>query len=286
MKSLVARALGGFALSAALALSACSERATSAPGVAAAPGASAVTPAAIADTDAPALGPLPRGAEGALIAYGRNIFHDTAGSVGKYIRAGMSCEACHLDAGTKAHAGSLRGTYAEFPQYNRRSKHFITLQDRLAECFLYSMNGTPPAYSSREMIALTAYIAYLSRGASVGRGFTGQGLVNFKPDRAPSLTSGANVYGRRCAACHGAAGQGGASYPPLWGAKSFNNGAGMHRLTTMSAFVRYNMPYGGPPNALSKQEAYDVSAFVLSHPRPKFDKARLIAFPAQRAGTF
>jgi cytochrome c len=54
----------------------------------------------------------------------------------------------------------------------------------------------------------------------------------------------------------------------------------------MSAFVRYNMPYGGPPNVLSKQEAYDVSAFVLSHPRPHFDKTRLISFPAQQAGTF
>ena len=94
------------------------------------------------------------------------------------------------------------------------------------------------------------------------------------------------MYGRRCSACHGASGRGLAIYPALWGAKSFNDGAGMHRLTTMSAFVRYNMPYGGPPNVLSKQEAYDVSAFVLSHPRLKFDKTRSISFPPQRAGKF
>ena len=31
-------------------------------------------------------------------------------------------------------------------------------------------------------------------------------------------------------------------YPPLWGAKSFNDGAGKNRLVTMSALVRYNMP--------------------------------------------
>jgi thiosulfate dehydrogenase len=60
----------------------------------------------------------------------------------------------------------------------------------------------------------------------------------------------------------------------------------MHRLTTMSAFVRYNMPFGSPPNTLSKQQAYDVSAFVLSHPRPKFDKKRTIVFPPQEADTF
>ena len=77
-----------------------------------------------------------------------------------------------------------------------------------------------------------------------------------------------------------------AIYPPLWGAKSFNSGAGMHRIATMAAFVRYNMPYGGPANVLSKQAAYDVSAFILSHKRPSFDRTRSIAFPPQSAATF
>ncbi len=235
----------------------------------------------------PAPGPLPTGAEGALIAYGRDIIENTHRDVGRYAKAGMSCEACHLAAGTRAHAGSFRGIYATFPQWNKRAHRFITLQDRLAECFLYSMNGTPPAYSSREMIALTAYIAFLSRGAPVGVGFPGQGFVNFTPDRAPSVAAGSAIFTQRCASCHGADGQGkGGAFPPLWGPKSFNGGAGMHRLTTMSAFVRYNMPYGAPPDTLSKQDAYDVSAFVLSHPRPTFNKSRSIAFPAQRADTF
>lgn len=236
--------------------------------------------------DAIPIPPLPAGAEGDLIVYGRNIIHDTPRFAGKYISAGMSCEACHLNGGTKAHAGSFMGIYALFPQYNRRSKHFITLQDRLAECFLYSMNGTPPAYTSHEMIALTAYIAYLSRGATVGRGYAGQGYEDIKPSAAPSIASGAKLYGQRCAACHGAGGGGVAIYPPLWGPKSFNDGAGMHRLRTMSAFVRYNMPFGAPPNSLSAQDAFNVSAFILSHSRPKFDKGRLIAFPAKEARTF
>jgi len=46
------------------------------------------------------------------------------------------------------------------------------------------------------------------------------------------------------------------------------------------------MPYGSPPDTLSKQEAYDVSAFVLRHPRPKFDKTRMIAFPPVPAKLF
>ena len=230
--------------------------------------------------------PIPTGREGELISYGREIVEHTRETMGAHVRAGMSCEACHMEAGTKAHAGSFRGIYANFPQYNKRSDHFITLQDRLAECFLYSMNGTPPAYSSHEMIALTAYIAYLSRGAKIGTGFKGQGYEDFSPEREPSADAGAKVYAARCESCHQADGQGTAAFPPLWGPKSFNALAGMHRLTTMSAFVRYNMPYGSPPNTLSKQEAYDVSAYVLSHPRPAFEKDREITFPGQKANTF
>lgn len=252
------------------------------------PSAVAATAAAAGDAaTVDATAPFPTGAEGALVAYGHDIITKTPALMGPYVGAGMSCEACHNAAGRKAHAGSFLGIYAKFPQWNKRSHRFITLQDRLAECFLYSMNGRPPAYDSREMIALTAYIAFLSRGAKVGAGFAGQGLVAIEPDHAPSTTVGAALYGQKCAACHGADGSGNhGAFPPLWGAKSFNGGAGMHRLKTMAAFVRYNMPYGGAPNALSAQEAYDVSAYVLSHERPKFAAARPISFPPEPASHF
>jgi hypothetical protein len=48
-----------------------------------------------------------------------------------------------VNGGTVARGGTFVGTYARFPQWNKRSKRVIALQDRLAECFLYSMNGTP-----------------------------------------------------------------------------------------------------------------------------------------------
>ena len=32
--------------------------------------------------------------------------------------------------------------YGRFPQWNSRAHRVIALQDRIAECFLYSMNGT------------------------------------------------------------------------------------------------------------------------------------------------
>lgn len=244
-----------------------------------------VTIGATSPSFAPA--PLPTGPEGQLIAYGKAIIQQTQKHAGAYtVTAATTCEACHLAAGTKAHGGSLVGVYAKFPQWNQRSGRFIALQDRLAECFLYSMNGRPPAFDSREMIALTAYIAYLSRGTPVGAGAPDQGFIPVAAPAAPNAARGGVVYNAKCSACHAADGSGGGSFPPLWGPKSFNGGAGMHRPATMAAFVRYNMPFGAPPNTLTAQQAVDVSAFILSRPRPTFDATRPIEFPAQPASFF
>jgi thiosulfate dehydrogenase len=57
----------------------------------------------------------------------------------------------------------------------------------------------------------------------------------------------------------------------VWGAESFNDGAGMHRIQKMAAFVKQNMPKNSP-GILSNQEAFDVSAFIHSKPRPTLDQ--------------
>ena len=276
----VSVALGFVALVGINACSSNSVNASSATGAAA-------TSAANVDRALSTPQPLPGGAYGNLVRYGRDIIENTKKDMPGNVGAAMSCEACHIAAGTKPHGGSYVGIFAEFPQWNKRSKRFISLQDRLAECFLYSENGRPPAYSSREMEALTAYIAWLSRGQPVGKKVTGQGLIAFDPDHTPSASDGAQVYAQKCSSCHGSDGSGeGGHYPPLWGSTSFNEGAGMHRMNTMAAFVRYNMPYGAAPNTLSKQESYDVSAFVLSHKRARFNKTQMIQFPGKPAAFY
>jgi thiosulfate dehydrogenase len=147
------------------------------------------------------------------------------------------------------------------------------------------MNGTPPSPNSREIVAMTAYIAWLSRGAAVGQGFPGQGFVAVHAPRPPDVTAGAKTYAAQCSACHGADGAGNAAakFPPLWGPTSFNDGAGMN--TKMAAFVKANMPLGRG-GSLSDQEAVDVSAFVLSHSRPHFEADRTITFPPEPASFF
>jgi len=229
---------------------------------------------------------IPAGAPGDLIRYGRELILNTRAHMRPYVVANMDCAACHVAGGTKPKGESFVGIYGQFPQWNARAHRMITLQDRLAECFLYSMHGKPPAYNSREMTALVAYIAYLSRGTPVGATpAPGVKLTKFAPPQPVSAERGAGLYAQRCAACHGANGAGSAAFPPLWGAASFNSGAGMHRLWTMAAFVRYNMPQNAP-GTLTAQQAYDVSAYVLSHARPRFEGARPIAFPPRPAKYF
>ena len=71
----------------------------------------------------------------------------------------------------------------------------------------------------------------------------------------------------KCTACHGADGQGVAAFPALWGPKSFSIGASMARLERAASFIQHNMPLG-QGGTLSWQEAFDLSAYINSHPRP------------------
>lgn len=220
---------------------------------------------------------LPAGPVGDAIRYGHDIVVNTSALMKPNVRARLNCSDCHVNAGTKPRGGSFIGTYAYFPQWNVRANRVIELQDRLAECFLYSMNGRPPAYSSKEMVALVAYIAWLSRGKSEwSTPPPNDRFIVPLPSASPNVAHGAALYAQTCQACHQADGSGVAgAFPPLWGPTSFNNGAGMAHLNRMTGFVMYNMPQNAP-GSLSLQDAYDVSGFVLSHQRPAFDPAMLV----------
>jgi thiosulfate dehydrogenase len=62
----------------------------------------------------------------------------------------------------------------------------------------------------------------------------------------------------------------GYAVPPLWGRDSFNDGAGMARLSYLANFVHFNMPPGADylDPMLSVEEAWDVAAYVESQERP------------------
>ena len=135
------------------------------------------------------------------------------------------------------------------------------------------MNGKTPALSSKEIVSLEAYSKWMAEGAPVGANLSGRGFHALSPPPRPiSLKNGEMVYRHSCALCHGANGQGLEQgghfvFPPLWGAHSFNCGAGLHLVAKAASFIQHNMPLGNS-GILSVQEAWDVARYIESRPHP------------------
>ncbi len=238
----------------------------------------------------PEVGALPRDAHGLQVREGRDLITATYAHIGpnvpdaakRYAGNNLACTNCHLQAGTKKFGIPLFGLFGDFPQYSKRLGAEISIEDRINSCMTRSMNGRPLPADAPQMRAIVAYIKFLSAGVKPGEQLPGMGSGHMRElKRAASPARGRPIYARACAACHGPEGAGlrtsapgtdlGYVVPPLWGAGSFNDGAGMARLITMANFVHFNMPHGvdylNPQ--LSVANAWDVAAFVLSHPRPQ-----------------
>lgn len=221
---------------------------------------------------APRHGNIPVGPQGDSIRRGELLFNETPQYAAKYTSSKVSCSNCHAEGGIQPYASPMVGLPALFPMFNQRAGRKISLQDRVEECFVRSENGKPVDYQGTEMQDIVAYIQWLSLPQHDRKPFVGRGLINL-PDLKPDPVHGEQIYKEQCAGCHGSHGQGRAPlFPPLWGPYSFNDGAGMNNVNKMAAFVKHNMPQNRM-GILSAQQAYDVSAFIHTQPRPAFNRA-------------
>ncbi len=206
------------------------------------------------------------------VQYGWELFNETPVYGTQYTKARIACGNCHVAGGIAPYSAPMVGTAQAYPKFSPRAGRKITLDDRIEECMTRSENGSPLASDSAEMVALKAYINWLSEPHKDQAKFIGRGLEPL-PVLTPDPQHGAAIYAAQCAGCHGANGEGARRpYPPLWGPESFNDGAGMNSIDKMSAFVQYNMPQNRK-GTLSAQEATDVAAFIHAQPRPKFNHA-------------
>ncbi|MDT8069391.1 MAG: c-type cytochrome [Terriglobia bacterium] len=202
------------------------------------------------------------------VLLGYDIMMHTATYAPAYTGNKLNCSSCHFAAGLVDEGIPLVGVAATYPKYRKRTNYATDLVARTNECFERSMNGRAAPVTSREMQALQAYFAWISRGTPIYSDVPWLGVKRVQPTRDPDRANGQSIFAVRCALCHGADGAGTVQAPPLWGPQSFNDGAGMAKLETFASFVHANMPKGTPD--LSVDQAYDVAAYVTKQPRPHF----------------
>jgi thiosulfate dehydrogenase len=232
----------------------------------------------------------PKGEERKKLIYGMDLIQNTAyyfGPAGVIAKSsnGMNCQNCHLDAGTRPWANNYAAVASTYPKFRARSGTFESVSRRVNDCFERSLNGKAIDTNSREMQSIVAYIVWLGAGVNKGESPEGSGISNLKYlDRAADPVKGETVYTQYCRSCHGEAGQGQLApsgkfyiYPPLWGVHSYNEGAGLFRISSLAGYVKDNMPFGQAYHqspVLSDAEAWDVAAFINSRPRPVSDLSK------------
>ena len=113
---------------------------------------------------------------------------------GKTGATAKSCADCHNDAG-------MRGVAARYPAFDKTLGRPVDLEQRINLCRTQHQQATPLAYESRELLALTAFIAQQSRGMPIETGAD--------PQLEPFIAKGRDLFMRRqgqlnlaCANCH------------------------------------------------------------------------------------
>jgi len=110
--------------------------------------------------------------------------------------AGKACADCHGDA-----RESMKGVAARYPAFDEALGRPVNLEQRINMCRATHQQATPLAYESRELLALTAFVAQQSRGLAIETGAD--------PALAPFVAKGRDLFMQRqgqlnlsCANCH------------------------------------------------------------------------------------
>jgi sulfur-oxidizing protein SoxA len=110
--------------------------------------------------------------------------------------AGRACAECHGDART-----SMKGVAVRHPAFDAARGRPLNLEQRINVCRTDRQKAPPLAYESRELLALTAYVARQSRGLAIDPAIDQR--------TQPFLDAGRATFGRRqgqlnlaCSQCH------------------------------------------------------------------------------------
>jgi L-cysteine S-thiosulfotransferase len=110
--------------------------------------------------------------------------------------ANKACADCHGDART-----SMKGVAARYPAFDKALGRPVDLEQRINLCRTNRQQATPLLFESRELLALTAFVARQSHGSAIETGAD--------PQLAPFIAKGRERFMQRqgqlnlgCANCH------------------------------------------------------------------------------------
>lgn len=266
-------------------------------------------------SDVPTKAPkaYPAGEVGKMVKLGEDILAhtDTHPLTKDLVGDNLQCTSCHLKGsdgkpGTGHGIGTFIGTATAFPAYSKREKTVQSLQDRINNCFMRSMNGKRPIIDTKASMAMATYITWLSTGMPMkmdtkrpcsplnserwAKNAKKFAKIQRKATHA-NYVNGQKLYEAKCASCHGMNGAGvQGAFPPLWGQNkdgrwlAYNTGAGLSKLNKGAAWVQSNMPLG-QGGTLKDQEAADIMLYVDAQPRADFDLQKGL-LPASKMGYY
>jgi len=110
--------------------------------------------------------------------------------------AARACADCHGDART-----TMKGIAARYPAFDAKHARPVNLEQRINICRVERQQAPPLAYESRELLALSAYVARQSRGSPIE--------IAIDERTKPFLDAGRDTFYRRqgqldlaCTQCH------------------------------------------------------------------------------------
>ena len=110
--------------------------------------------------------------------------------------SGKACADCHSDA-----RASMKGVAINYPAYDKTLGRPVDLEQRINLCRTGHQQATPLPYESRDLLALTAFVAEQSRGMAIEAGAD--------PQLEPFVNKGRELFMQRqgqlnlgCANCH------------------------------------------------------------------------------------
>jgi L-cysteine S-thiosulfotransferase len=110
--------------------------------------------------------------------------------------AGKACADCHEDA-----RASMKGVAARYPAFDKTLGRPINLEQRINMCRVQHQQTTALPYESRDLLALTAFVAQQSRGDTI--------VAGTDPQLDPFVAKGRDLFMQRqgqlnlgCTNCH------------------------------------------------------------------------------------